>query len=63
MDGRRSEGMKAIVEFADGRTTTVDASDEYITITENGITISREYGLGLMWTNDLKPKKVTVIWE
>lgn len=63
MDGRRSEGMKAIVEFADGRTTTVDASDEYITITENGITISREYGLGLMWTKDLKPKKVTVIWE
>ncbi|WP_305181128.1 hypothetical protein [Faecalibaculum rodentium] len=55
--------MKAIVEFSDGRTTTVDASDEYITITENGITISREYGLGLMWTRDLKPKKVTVIWE
>lgn len=55
--------MKAIVEFADGRTTTVDASDEYITITENGFTISREYGLGLMWTRDLKPKKVTVIWE
>lgn len=63
MDGRRSEGMKAIVEFADGRTTTVDASDEYITITENGITISQEFGVGLMWTRDLKPKKVTVIWE
>lgn len=55
--------MKAIVEFSDGRTTTVDASDVDITITENGITISQEFGVGLMWTRDLKPKKVTVIWE
>lgn len=51
-DGGRGAGMKAIVEFADGRTTTIDASDVCVTITENGITISQEFGVGLMWTRD-----------
>lgn len=54
--------MKVIVEFADGRTTTIDASDVCVTIAENGITISQEFGVGLMWTRDMKPKKVTVAW-
>lgn len=55
--------MKTIVEFPDGRTTTVDVSDEYIAITENGIIIFREFCAVQTWTRDLKPKKVTVIWE
>lgn len=55
--------MKAIVEFSDGRTTAVDVSDEYIAITENGIMIFREFWVVQKWTRDLKPKKVTVVWE
>lgn len=55
--------MKAIIEFTDGRETTVDATDEQITITENGITFSKDFGIGQIWTHENRPKKVTVIWE